>query len=87
LRKSNFRRFGLGLIATILLSAAASFVLFAVRDPAGVAGLGAMHVPPGFKVELAAGPELSSYPMMGTSTIAAACLSPSHPATRLTTVR
>jgi putative membrane-bound dehydrogenase-like protein len=66
LRKSNFRRFSLGLIATVLLIAAASFLLFAVRDPAGVTGLSAMHVPPGFKVGLAAGPELSSYPMMGT---------------------
>jgi putative membrane-bound dehydrogenase-like protein len=28
--------------------------------------LGALRVPPGFTIELAAGPELSSYPMMGT---------------------
>lgn len=66
LRNSRFGRFGLALGATALLSATAAFMLFAVRNPAGAAGLGAMRVPPGFKVELAAGPELSSYPMMGT---------------------
>ena len=54
------------LAATILLTAAASFMLFGARTPAGTTGLSAIRVPPGFKVELAAGPELSSYPMMGT---------------------
>src|SRR5690242_13421583 len=41
-------------------------MLFGARTPSGMTGLAAIHVPAGFKVELAAGPELSSYPMMGT---------------------
>ena len=66
MNKLLFRRLGLALTAGILLSAAASFLLVAARNPGAATGLRAMHVPAGFKVELAAGPELSSYPMMGT---------------------
>src|SRR5262249_31677427 len=64
--KCSFRRFWAPLAATIVLSAAASLMLFGARAPAGATGLAAIRVPPGFKVELAAGPDLSSYPMMGT---------------------
>jgi hypothetical protein len=67
--KWRFRRLWAPLVTTLLLAAAALFVLFAVRNAAGVTGLAALQVPPGFKVELAAGPELSTYPMMGPSTI------------------
>jgi putative membrane-bound dehydrogenase-like protein len=63
---ASFRRFIAPMAAAILVSAAASFVLLAARTPPGLTGLSAIRVPPGFKVELAAGPELSSYPMMGT---------------------
>jgi putative membrane-bound dehydrogenase-like protein len=48
------------------LAACASLLLLAVRVPEHGTGLAAIRVPPGFKVELAAGPELSAYPMMGT---------------------
>src|SRR5690348_15885527 len=66
LTKWSFRRFWAPLAGTILLSAAAVLMLFGARTPSGATGLGAIRVPAGFKVELAAGPELSSYPMMGT---------------------
>jgi putative membrane-bound dehydrogenase-like protein len=64
--QASFRRFIAPMAAATLVAAAASFVLFAARTPPGLTGLSAIRVPPGFKVELAAGPELSSYPMMGT---------------------
>ena len=66
LQESSFRHLTLVLSAAILLSGAAACVLFAARTPEGTRGLSAIRVPPGFKVENAAGPELSSYPMMGT---------------------
>src|SRR3954471_3615710 len=64
--QASFRRFIAPVAAAILASAAASYLLFAARTPAALTGLPAIRVPAGFKVELAAGPELSSYPMMGT---------------------
>ena len=66
LQPSNLRRFAVKSVAVVLLAGAAACVLFAVRTPPSTSGLSAIHVPPGFKVELAAGPDLSSYPMMGT---------------------
>src|SRR3954470_985576 len=64
--QASFRRFIVPAAAAVLASAAASFLLLAARTPAALTGLGAIRVPPGFKVELAAGPDLSAYPMMGT---------------------
>src|SRR5438093_11019394 len=52
--------------AIVAATASASLLLLAVRTPEHATGLAAIRVPPGFTVELAAGPELSSYPMMGT---------------------
>src|SRR5438067_184432 len=52
--------------AVVIATVFASLLLLAVRPPEQATGLAAIHVPSGFKVELAAGPELSSYPMMGT---------------------
>src|SRR5689334_3938357 len=52
--------------AVVIAAAAASLVLLAVRPPEHATGLGAIHVPQGFKVELAASSELTAYPMMGT---------------------
>src|SRR5436309_1750431 len=49
-----------------IATASASLLLLAVRVPAPAIGLAAIHVPAGFKVELAAGPGLTAYPMMGT---------------------
>src|SRR5213078_2693779 len=52
--------------ALAIAIASASLLLLAVRAPTPATRLAAIHVPPGFKVELAAGAELSPYPMMGT---------------------
>ena len=45
--------------------AGAALLCFGVR-PEPLTGLAALRVPPGFRVELVAGPDLVSYPMMGT---------------------
>src|SRR5438067_7375223 len=66
LQLSNLRRFSVKSVAVVFLAGAAACVLFAVRTPPGTSGLSAIRVPPGFKVELAAGADLSTYPMMGT---------------------
>jgi hypothetical protein len=62
----SFGKFVAPMAAAILVSAAALFVVFAARTPPDLTGLSAIRVPSGFKVELAACPELTSYPMMGT---------------------
>src|ERR1044071_9459778 len=66
MKKSGFHRRWAPLAGAMLLSAAATLLLVAARAPSAATGLGAIRVPAGLKVELAAGPELSSYPMMGT---------------------
>src|SRR3989442_815778 len=48
------------------LGAVAILLIAEGGAPAGKTGLGALHVPPGFRVEMAAGPDLVNYPMMGT---------------------
>ena len=52
--------------AIAIITASASLLLLTLRVPAAATGIAAIHVPTGFKVELAASPELSAYPMMGT---------------------
>src|ERR1700688_2754229 len=56
---STFR----GLLAMLALSAS---LPAAASNHVPPAGLAALHVPPGFKVEKVAGSDLVSYPMMGT---------------------
>jgi hypothetical protein len=56
---STFR----GLLAMLALSAS---LAAAASNHVPPAGLAALHVPPGFKVEKVAGADLVSYPMMGT---------------------
>ena len=52
--------------AVAIVAGSASLLLLTVRGATPPTGLAALHVAPGFKIELAADPKLSSYPMMGT---------------------
>ncbi len=55
-------------LVTVLFLMAVFLALGGANAPRSVApsGLGAIHVPPGFRVEQVAGPDLVTYPMMGT---------------------
>jgi putative membrane-bound dehydrogenase-like protein len=57
----HFGRIGIGALAGLAL-----FTLSCSRAERTRTGLSALHVPQGFKVERVGGPDLVSYPMMGT---------------------
>jgi putative membrane-bound dehydrogenase-like protein len=64
MRKSRTSPFLVLVVAVAVASAAAVVYFSKYRGP--TAGLSALHVPDGFAVQQVAGPNLVSYPMMGT---------------------